>query len=69
MLLWSALVVSFAAVAYMIDSLQLWTISLGICTVRWRMRLDLRRGGSASDRETPLITGVNGTLMARRRDC
>jgi hypothetical protein len=29
MLSWSALVVSFAAAAYMIDSLQLWTISLG----------------------------------------
>ena len=27
---------------------------------------DLRVGVSASDRERPLVTGVNGTLMARR---
>ena len=27
---------------------------------------DLRGGVSASDRERPLITGVNGPLMARR---
>jgi len=27
---------------------------------------DLRRGVSASDRERPLVTGVNGPLMARR---
>ena len=27
---------------------------------------DLGRGVSASDRERPLVTGVNGTLMARR---
>jgi len=27
---------------------------------------DLRRGVSASDREKPLVTGVNGPLMARR---
>ena len=27
---------------------------------------DLRGGVSASDRERPLVTGVNGTLMARR---
>jgi hypothetical protein len=26
---------------------------------------DLRGGVSASDRERPLVTGVNGTLMAR----
>jgi hypothetical protein len=40
-------------------------ISLGICPVRRLTLPDQRRGGSASDRETPLITGVNGTLMAR----
>ena len=38
---------------------------LGFCPVRRRMRPDLRRGGSASDREAPLVTGVNGTPMAR----
>jgi len=27
---------------------------------------DLRGGVSASDRERPLVTGVNGPLMARR---
>ena len=31
--------------------------------VRWP---DLRGGGAASDRERPLVTGVNGPLMARR---
>ncbi len=30
---------------------------------------DQRRDPPVSDRETPLITGVNGTLMARRGDC
>src|SRR5579862_7878576 len=30
------------------------------------MRPDLRREVSANDREEPLVTGVNGTLMARR---
>jgi hypothetical protein len=30
------------------------------------MRPDLRFGLSASDRERPLVTGVNGPLMARR---
>ena len=34
--------------------------------VRACMRADLLCGVSASDRETPLITGVNGTLMARQ---
>jgi hypothetical protein len=29
---------------------------------------DLRGGVSASDRERPLVTGVNGPLMARRLD-
>ena len=42
------------------------TVSLGICTARRRTRSDLRRGGSVIDRETPFVTGVNGTLMARR---
>ncbi len=41
---------------------------LGICTVRPDTPSGLRRRGSASDRETPLITGVNGTLMARPWD-
>jgi hypothetical protein len=41
------------------------TVSLGSCPVRPYMSADLRRDWSASDRETPLITGVNGTLMAR----
>jgi hypothetical protein len=44
------------------------TVSLGICTVRPRTPSDQRRNRSASDRETPLITGVNGTLMARPAD-
>ena len=44
------------------------TVSLGICPVWRRMRPDQRRGRSTSDRETPLITGVNGPLMARRAD-
>jgi hypothetical protein len=39
---------------------------LGSCAVRAVMRPDLRGGVSASDRERPLVTGVNGTLMARR---
>src|SRR5260370_20137444 len=30
------------------------------------MRPDLRGGMSASDRERPLVAGVNGLLMARR---
>ena len=41
------------------------TISLGICTVRAATPSDLRGGWSASDRERPLATGVNGPLMAR----
>jgi hypothetical protein len=39
---------------------------LGICPVQAAVRPDLRSGLSASDRERPLITGVNGPLMARR---
>jgi hypothetical protein len=39
--------------------------SLGICPVSPYIPPELRRNESASDRETPLITGVNGTLMAR----
>jgi hypothetical protein len=42
------------------------TISLGSCAIRAVVRPDLRGGMSASDRERPLVTGVNGTLMARR---
>ena len=42
------------------------TISLGICVIRAAERPDLRDGVSASDRERPLVTGVNGPLMARR---
>ena len=41
-------------------------ISLGICAARAAMRPDLRGRLSASDRERPLVTGVNGPLMARR---
>ena len=36
------------------------TISLGISTVRASHRPGLRFGVSASDRERPLVTGVNG---------
>jgi hypothetical protein len=42
------------------------TISLGICAVRAVTWPDLRVGVSASDRERPLVAGVNGPLMARR---
>jgi len=42
------------------------TISLGICAIRACHMADLRRGVSASDRERPLGTGLNGLLMARR---
>ena len=42
------------------------TISLGICAIRAAVRLDLRCRVSASDRDRPLVTGVNGPLMARR---
>ena len=41
------------------------TISLGICTVRAVEWSDLRDRLSASDRERPFVTGVNGSLMAR----
>ena len=41
-------------------------ISLGICAIRAAVRPDLRCGVSAGDRERPLVTRVNGTLMARR---
>ena len=34
--------------------------------IRAAERPDLRDGVSASDRERPLVTGVNGPLMARR---
>ena len=42
------------------------TIGLGICAVRACHMADLRRGVSASDGEKPLVTGLNGLLMARR---
>ena len=42
------------------------TVSLGICAIRALMASDLRDGLSMSDRERPFLTGVNGTLMARR---
>ena len=42
------------------------TISLGICAIRASTGLDLRGGLSVSDRKRPLLTGVNGPLMARR---
>ena len=38
------------------------TVSLGICAVRAVIPPELRGGVSASDRERPLITGVNGPL-------
>jgi hypothetical protein len=42
------------------------TISLGICAVRACIGLDLRGRQSVSALERPLVTGVNGPLMARR---
>ncbi len=42
------------------------TVSLGICIVRAAMQPNLREGVSAIDRERPLVTGVDGPLMARR---
>ena len=42
------------------------TISLGICAIRAAIQPDLREGLPLSDRERPFVTGVNGTLMARR---
>jgi hypothetical protein len=41
------------------------TISLGICAIRAVTWPDLQGGLSASDRERPVFTGVNGMLMAR----
>jgi hypothetical protein len=41
------------------------TVSLGICRVQALSGPDLRCGVSASDRDCPLVTGVNGPLMAR----
>ena len=46
--------------------LQERTVSLGICTVRAVVPPDLRCGMSASDRQRPLVTVVNGPLMPRR---
>ena len=40
--------------------------SLEVCRLRSDHKAYLALQGSASDRETPLITVVNGTLMARR---
>ncbi len=42
------------------------TVSLGICGIRAAIQPDLREGLPLSDRERPFVTGVNGTLMARR---
>jgi hypothetical protein len=41
------------------------TVSLGICAIRAAVRPELRCGVPVSDRERPLVTGANGTLMAR----
>jgi len=38
---------------------------LGICAIRAAVRPELRCGVPVSDRERPLVTGANGTLMAR----
>jgi hypothetical protein len=43
------------------------TISLGICSIQASKLPDLRGGLSLSDRERPLLTPINGTLMARRQ--
>src|SRR5262249_39891940 len=43
------------------------TIRLGICSIQASMLPDLRGGLSVSDRERPLLTPINGTLMARRQ--
>jgi len=40
-------------------------VSLGICALRASMQPDLRSDVSASDRERPIVAGVNGPLMAR----
>ena len=40
-------------------------VSLGICTVRGLSHALTCEGLSVSDRERPLVTGVNGLLMAR----
>ena len=42
------------------------TISLGICAIRACIRPDLHGRQSASDRKIPLVTVVNGPLMAQR---
>jgi hypothetical protein len=42
------------------------TVSLGICRVRASMLPGLRIGVPTSDRERPIVAGVNATLMARR---
>ncbi len=41
-------------------------VSLGICAARASTGFDLRGGLSVNDRESPLVTWVNGPLMARR---
>jgi len=45
------------------DGCEVCAVSLGICAVRAAIRPDLRGRLSASDRERPLFTGVNGPLM------
>jgi hypothetical protein len=46
--------------------LDSWTISLGICAIPAVMPSELREGLYVSVRQVPLLTGVNGLLMARR---
>jgi len=41
-------------------------ISLGICAIPAVMPSELREGLYVSVRQVPLLTGVNGPLMARR---
>src|SRR5208282_6305957 len=47
------------------DALNPRTVSLGICAVRAVAWPDLLSDLSASDRERPFVTEVNGPLMAR----
>jgi hypothetical protein len=44
-------------------------ISLGIKPIRAVRAADLASARTASDRDCPLITVVNCTLIARRRSC
>ena len=53
---------SGGAIRHIVSALRL----LADRTQRARKRRDLRGQVSVSDRERPLVTGVNGPLMARR---